>query len=249
MQIKNNKSISIGSWITIPSNDVVEIMCNAGFDWLAIDLEHSAINMSQTQDMIRIIDLSGLTPYVRVTSNNIDQIKRVLDMGAKGIIVPNINTLDDLEKAYQSIKYSPVGIRGVGLARAQGYGNKFKEYMKWQEENIKLVVQIENIKAINNLDKIFSSGKIDSFLIGPYDLSCSLGIPGEFNNKIYKQNVNKILLKAKKYKINKGIHVIEPNINDLKKVLRQDFSFIAYSLDIRMLDEKAREIKNLINNH
>ena len=244
MQIKKNK-VSLGSWITLPSNDIVEIMCKAGFDWLAVDMEHSAITDSQAQDLLRIINLSGVTPYVRIAYNSRNQIKKVLDMGASGIIVPNVNTIEDVEKAYDSIKYPPIGKRGVGLARAQGYGNNFKDYYNWQKKNIKLVVQIEDVKAVANLDDIFGSKKIDSFFIGPYDLSGSLGIPGNFESPLFKKTLKKILNKADEYKIEKGIHVIEPNITQLKKVINQGFSFIGYSLDIRMLDVKAREINSI----
>tara|TARA_B110000444_G_C18825596_1_gene590112 strand:+ start:722 stop:1471 length:750 start_codon:yes stop_codon:yes gene_type:complete len=248
MKIKKNK-ISLGSWITLPSNDVVEIMCKAGFDWLAVDMEHSAISESQAQDLLRIINLSGLMPYVRVPDNSRSIIKKVLDMGASGIIVPNVNSIDDVNQAYDSINYPPLGKRGVGLARAQGYGNNFKEYLEWQKNNIKLVIQIEDIKAIPNLDEIFATKKIDSFFIGPYDLSGSLGIPGDFENPLFKKTVNKILSKADKYKIKKGIHVIEPNIKELNKVINKGFSFIAYSLDVRILDVKAREINSLKKNY
>ena len=102
-----------------------------------------------------------------------------------------VNTIEDVEKAYDSIKYPPIGKRGVGLARAQGYGNNFKDYYNWQKKNIKLVVQIEDVKAVANLDDIFGSKKIDSFFIGPYDLSGSLGIPGNFESPLFCKLSNK----------------------------------------------------------
>lgn len=245
--IKNNK-FSLGTWITLPSNDIAEILSKAGFDWIAVDLEHSAITESQAQDLIRVINLSGKESLVRLKSNSEDQIKKVLDMGAHGIIVPNVKSISDIDHAYKSMKYPPNGKRGIGLARAQGYGNNFSSYLQWQKSNTKLIIQIENKHALSNLDEIFSSKKIYSFIIGPYDLSGSLGVAGKFESPIFKNAIKKIIKKADKYKIKKGIHIIEPNIKNLKKAIKQDYKFIAYSLDIRMIDTKAREINSLKKN-
>ena len=127
IKIKQSK-LTIGSWLTIPNNSVTEIFATNNFDWLVIDLEHSSISLSEAAEMIRIIDLAGNTPLVRLTSNNEDQIKRILDAGAHGIIVPMVNSKDDVSKILKSVYYYPLGNRGVGLSRAQGYGENFKKY-------------------------------------------------------------------------------------------------------------------------
>ncbi len=233
----------VGSWITLPSEEVTEIMCQADFDWLVVDLEHSSISLNQAQNIIRIIKLYKITPYVRIPSINEDIIKRTLDMGAEGIIVPNVCSLDDVDKAFSYMTYPKLGKRGIGLARAQEYGNSFIEYFKWQKNNLKLIIQIENIAALTELESIFSSKKIHSFIIGPYDLSGSMGIPGDFHNTKFKNTIKKIMHLAKKYKVSRGIHIIEPNINDLKKNIKLGYDFIGYSLDIRFLKSRLNEIK------
>jgi 2-keto-3-deoxy-L-rhamnonate aldolase RhmA len=123
MIIKNE--LTIGSWITLGHPAIAEIMANAGFDWLAIDLEHSVITIREAEELIRVIDLSGVIPLVRLTSNSSDLIKRVMDAGAHGVIVPMINTPKEAEMAVRSVKYPPLGERGIGLARAQKYGPGF----------------------------------------------------------------------------------------------------------------------------
>lgn len=243
MVLNNKKKASIGSWITLPSYDVTEIMCLAGFDWLVVDLEHSSISLSQAQNIIRIIKLYKITPYVRIPSIDENIIKRVLDMGAEGIIVPNVQSLNDVNNAYALMKYPNKGKRGIGLARAQEYGNKFHEYFNWQKNNLKLIIQIENINAVSQLDKIFTSKKIHSFIIGPYDLSGSMGIPGDFGNQKFKNIIKKIMKLAEKYQVRKGIHVIEPNIKELKKYIKLNYDFIGYSLDIRFLNSRLDEFK------
>ena len=126
----NNNILSVGGWMTIPSPIIAEIMSKSNFDWIAIDLEHSSINISQAEDLIRIIDLSNKIPLVRVTSNNPDQIKRVMDLGSHGVIVPMINTASEAQNAVRYVTYPKKGSRSFGLSRAQFYGKDFNKYDK-----------------------------------------------------------------------------------------------------------------------
>ena len=169
--------------------------------------------------MIRIIDLSGSVPFVRLTSNDSDQIKRVLDCGAKGIIVPNIKSFNQAKEIIQNAKYPPQGIRGVGLARAQGYGKNFREYWNWQKNNISIIVQIENIEALSEIDKILSLKGIDGFIIGPYDLFMFDGDSGEFTSKKFKEVLKAILDAGKRNNSLPGIHIVEPDQGQLKMQL------------------------------
>ena len=123
----NKKNISIGSWITLNHFSIVEIMADAGFDWLCVDLEHSVIDYYEAEVLIATIQSKGIKPFVRVGKNDDLIIKRVLDAGAEGIIVPMVNSKADALKAVNAIKYPPDGSRGVGLARAQGYGFDFEK--------------------------------------------------------------------------------------------------------------------------
>lgn len=131
---------TIGSWITLAHNSIAEIMAANGFDWLVIDVEHSVIELSQAQDLIRTIESFGVAPIVRLTSNDENQIKRVMDSGAHGIMVPMVNSVADAERAVAAMHYPPRGRRGVGLARAHGYGTSFAGYKDWLEQESVLVV-------------------------------------------------------------------------------------------------------------
>ena len=124
------KEVTIGSWITLGHPSVAEIMAKAGFDWLTVDMEHSAITLHQAQQLIQVIELSGVVPLVRVGENDPNLIKRVMDAGAHGVIVPMVNSKEDAEKAVRSVKYPPRGFRGVGLARAQKYGADFEGFIQ-----------------------------------------------------------------------------------------------------------------------
>jgi 2-keto-3-deoxy-L-rhamnonate aldolase RhmA len=233
--------LTVGSWITLGNVGIAEIMASAGFDWLVVDLEHSVISIDVAGDLIRTIDLCGVSPLVRLTSNDPDQIKRVMDAGAHGIIVPMVNRADDAVRVVAAVRYAPDGTRGVGLARAQGYGVRFREYCAWQKENAVVVVQIEHKNALEHLEEILTVPGVDGFIIGPYDLSCSMGIPGEFEHPDYVAAVKHIRGMGERLGISAGLHVVEPDLQRLEQAVRDGYTFIAYSVDIRMLDCGCRE--------
>jgi len=242
--------LTIGSWITLAHPTIAEIMANSGFDWLAVDLEHSVITIREAEELIRVIELAGVTPLVRLTSNNPDQIKRVMDSGSHGVIVPMVNSAEEAEQAVQAVKYPVRGKRGIGLARAQGYGMKFKEYLEWQEKHSVVIVQVEHIDAVNNLESILSVDGVDGYIIGPYDLSGSMGIPGQFDHPELLQAMERIQTVATKLNVTGGIHVVEPDALQLQQKINEGQKFIAYSVDIRMLDRACRDglskVKELI---
>ena len=233
--------LSIGSWITLAHPAIAEIMARAGFDWLAVDLEHSVITIREAEELIRVIELADVTPLVRLTSNSPDQIKRVMDAGSHGIIVPMINSVEETQRAVKAVKYPPEGKRGVGLARAQGYGTRFKEYLEWQKEHSIVIIQVEHIDAVNNLEAIFSVEGVDGYIIGPYDLSGSMGIPGQFDHPEFIAVMERVRNVAREMDITSGIHVIEPEPKQLQQRIDEGYRFIAYSLDIRMLDVACRK--------
>lgn len=233
--------VTIGSWITIGNTCMAEIMAIAGFDWLAVDMEHSAITLQEAQQLIRIINLYGIIPLVRVGENNANLIKRVMDSGAHGVIVPMVNTKEDALKAIDAVKYPPMGKRGVGISRAQGYGLEFDKYKDWVNKNSIVVVQIEHIEAINNLEEILKVKEIDASIIGPYDLSASLGFPGEFNKKEVKEAIKNYLEVCNALNRIAGIHIIAPKAEKAADKIKDGFRFIGFSLDTLFLGEKVRK--------
>jgi 2-keto-3-deoxy-L-rhamnonate aldolase RhmA len=238
-----NRQLTIGTWITINSTSIAEILANAGYDWLVIDLEHSTISIDQTAELIRTIELSGVSSLVRLTNNDENQIKRIMDAGARGIVVPMIMNAEEAKDAIASTRYPPLGKRGVGLARAQGYGATFNDYFSWQSDindGPVVIVQIEHIDAVENLKNILNVEGIDAFFIGPYDLSCSMGIPGKFDHPKFKHVLNKIIDIRNDVGAVSGLHVIEPDIKQLCDAVKAGHKFIAYSVDIRMMDVTAR---------
>lgn len=235
-----------GSWITIGSTVVAEIMARSGFDWLVVDMEHSAITLDQTQDLIRVIELCGVPPLVRVGHNQPNLIKRVMDAGAHGVIVPMVNSRAEAEQAVGSVKYPPIGFRGVGLARAQKYGADFEGYRAWNQEGSIVIVQVEHIDAVNNLEEILEVPGVDGFIVGPYDLSGSLGVPGHLDHPQVLDALQRIKTVANEKKALAGFHVIPPSVEDLKARQSQGYRFLAFSLDILFLGQTCRDQLTLL---
>ena len=236
------KKLTFGSWITIGNPIVAEIMANSGFDWLTIDMEHSVITLDVAQDLIRTIELSGCVPLVRVSENNPVTIKRVMDAGAHGVIVPMVCTKEEAEQAVKSVKYPPEGFRGVGLARAQKYGFDFDGYKKWLKNDSIVIVQIEHFEAVKNLKEILSVKGVDGYIVGPYDISGSLGIPGEFENPKFKKIIKDVMTVGNKSPKSAGFHVIPPDEKEVKKMKKLGYTFIAVSLDTLFLGSLCKDV-------
>lgn len=234
--------VVLGSWITIGHPSIPEIMQPAGFEWLAVDMEHSAITLSEAQKLIQVIDLLGIVPLVRVTSNDGHLIKRVMDAGAQGIIVPMVNSPEEARAAVNAVYYPPRGGRGVGLARAQGYGLKFSEYLHRMKHGFFVAVQIEHIEAVRSLDKILDVPGVDAFLVGPYDLSASLGVPGEFDHPSVRQAMRHVIKTAQAKGVPAGFHVISPSSTEVARRRLEGYRFLAVSLDSLFLGESCGRV-------
>ena len=214
-------------------------MAHAGFDWLVIDMEHSALSINQVLRLIRIIQLCGTSVFVRVSSNDAVLIKRVMDSGADGVIVPMVNTRDDARSVVAAVHYPPKGNRGVGLWRAQGYGRSFEEYKEWLSKESIIIIQIEHIDAVNNLDEIFKETDVDAFIIGPYDLSASLGVPGDFEHPTVAEALGRVRSFAFKNNITAGFHSVPAEPELVEKKYDEGYRFIAYSTDFLMFSRQC----------
>lgn len=239
--VKNffQKGISFGSWITFSSTASAEIMARAGFNWLAIDMEHSPIELEQAQQLIQVIELSGVVPLVRLPANDAILIKRVMDAGAYGVIVPNVRNAKEVLSAVRATHYPPFGLRGVGLARAQGYGASFQAYKDIASSSI-VIVQIENKDAVENIDDILQVKGLNAVIIGPYDLSGSYGVTGKLRHIKVREAQKRVLQACKKYKVACGTHIVFPDAKELRKGIRLGYRILAYGVDMIFLLQECR---------
>jgi 2-dehydro-3-deoxyglucarate aldolase len=235
----NKKLTSIGSWIQIPHSSIAEILGMSGYDWVAVDLEHGSIDLAQLPDLFRAIELGDTLPLARIAVGNAKNCKQALDAGAGGIIIPMIETADHLINCIEWSTWPPNGKRGVGFSRANLFGKFFEEYKEEASAPI-IIAQIEDVKAIDQLDLILQVKGLDAIMIGPYDLSASMGIPGQLEDPEFLKIIELIKKKSHKFGIPPGIHIVKPNIELLKSRIREGFQFIAYSIDSVFLVENAK---------
>ncbi len=233
--------LTIGSWVTLAHLLIPEILAPAGFDWLVVDMEHSSIGLSELLPLIISIEANGMVPLVRVGENNPNLLKRVMDAGAHGVIVANVCDRQAAEQAVAAVKYPPMGTRGVGLYRAQGYGRKFTEYQQWLTEESIVIAQIEHIAAVRNIEAIFTTPGLDAFMVGPYDLSGSLGKPGEFDDPPMVHALEEIMAAARRHKLTAGFHSVSSSPADAVKRINQGYKFLAFSLDSIFLGDAAAQ--------
>jgi 2-dehydro-3-deoxyglucarate aldolase len=237
-KLRDNQ-LTIGSWVMMGNSMSVEVMALAGFEWLVVDIEHTAIDLATTQVLIATIQANGMKALVRVSKNEEVVIKRVLDMGADGIVVPMVCSKEDALQAVNYAKYPPVGKRGVGLYRAQKYGKGFEEYRQWVEEELVIIAQIEHIDAVNNIDEILEVDGLDGSIIGPYDLSGSMGYPGELERDDVKSAVTKVVERCKLKGIPSGFHVVNTSPKMLSEKIKEGCTFLAYGIDYFFMRDAA----------
>ena len=235
---KKNKA-KIGTWITTYNPSALDVISKCNFDWICIDMEHSSITLEQLENLLNVLDKNKSNSFVRVSDNTKTEIKKILDLGAKGIIVPMVNTAIEAKNAISYVTYPPKGQRGFALARAQGFGYDLTNYKKISK-NIKIVVQIETIKAINNLEEILKVKGLHSTLIGPRDLSGSIGKPGDYKNKKFIKALQKYEKLSKQNKVSMGMHVAFPKTEILNKFIKKGYKFVAIGTDMTFLGDAIR---------
>ena len=226
---------SIGSWMQIPHPSIAEIMGQAGYDWVAVDMEHGAISTDQLPDLFRALELGNTLPLVRVAQGNPKDCKQALDAGAGGVIVPMIESAQQLLAVRDASRWPPAGTRGVGFSRANCFGRHFDAYRNEAQAPL-LVAMIEHHRAIAELDEILDIEGLDAILVGPYDLSASMGLTAQFDHPDFCAIMHKIQALAAAKSIPAGVHVVAPDPDQLLKCIEEGNRFLAYSIDAVMLN-------------
>lgn len=226
----NTNGVSIGSWMQIPHSSIAEIMGQSNYDWIAVDMEHGAISVHQLPDLFRALELGNTLPLVRLAHGHSKDCKLALDAGAGGVIVPMIESADQLIKVRNSIRWPPSGQRGVAFSRANLFGKHFEAYAEEANQPI-LIAMIEHVEAINELDGILAVDGLDAILIGPYDLSASMNLMAQFEHPKFIKAISDIKKKSELANIPCGLHVVQPSARVLQQKVDEGYRFIAYSID------------------
>ena len=233
-----NGGYSFGTWMQIPHPSIAEIMGQSGYDWVAIDMEHGAISIHQLPDIFRALELGNTLPLVRLAQGHPKDCKQALDAGAGGVIVPMVESAEQLKMVRDACCWPPTGNRGVAFSRANLFGKNFDEYTVEAQQPI-LVAMIEHINAVEELESILKVDGLDAILVGPYDLSASIGITANFEHPDFVAVMDQIRHIAEKSKIPFGMHIVEPSPNQLQLKLTEGYRFLAYSADSVFLSKMA----------
>lgn len=227
---------ALGTWLSLASSLSAEYLAHLGWDWLVVDTEHSPIDFKETLHCFQAIATTDTIPLARVAWNDPMLIKRLLDAGAMGLVVPMVNTPEEAEQAVQAMKYPPAGFRSLGGGRAMVYGS---DYLARANEEILVVLQIEHIEAVKRARDILSVPGVDACFIGPNDLAGSMGLPTSEANKHPDHNaaVAEVLQAARDCGVAPGIHAF--NTEMALRRLEEGFQFVAVASDAAFLRQAA----------
>ena len=233
---------AVGTWHMIGHPVVAEILAQAGFDWIALDMEHGVMDWPQALGLMQAIDGHGCTPFCRLPINQPEHYKWALDSGAQGVIVPMIRTLDDARQAVAAAKYPPDGMRGVGVCRVHGYGADFDTYVRTANDETLVILQIEHIDAVNCIEEICELPGVDAVFIGPYDLSGTMGVMGQVHHPDVEAAVQHVLDVALARGVTPGLLIADPAPEEVAGRIEEGFRLISIGLDTLMLVNAARAL-------
>jgi len=233
---------SVGTWLTLPDPVAAQLMARTGFDWLTVELEHTPITFETAAQCFAIIAATGAVPLARVPWNTGENIKRVLDTGAWGIVVPMVNSREEAEAVVAAARYQPVGQRSIGgQLHAANYDTDPGTYYRRANEEILVVIMAEHHLAVERADEIFSVPGIDAVFIGPNDLHNSMGKAPVFesDDREFVEAVEHILKTAQTHNVAAGIHVLDAE-TALRRI-KQGFQFVAVASEAGLMLAKAQE--------
>ena len=236
----------VGTLLTFNAPEVAEMLSLCGFDWLFIDMEHGALGIEAAQHTIQAIrgDCSAL---VRAPENSTVWIKRVMDIGPDGIIVPQVNSAEEARRAVAAAKYPPLGARSVGIGRAHDYGLSFGDYVATANTRVALIIQIEHVEAVKHLDEILAVKGIDAILIGPNDLSGSMNLLGQVKSEPVQAEIRRVKETCRRASMPFGIFVLNPA--DAPREIADGCSFIAVGTDSAFIVNSAKQALTVVHSH
>jgi len=229
---------AVGTMITDTRTPAIAVLlANAGFDFFILDTEHGSFSMETVADLMLMARLSGITPVVRVPDDGYPWIARTLDAGALGIMVPRVRSLDQVQRAVRAVKYPPLGERGMSGGRGNtGYRSmKMVDYVTRANEETFLIVQIETREAIDNIDALLEVPGVDAALMGPNDLSMSLGVPGDGEHPQVTEAIQKVVDSAKRHHLPSGTHIRD--LQNLKTWRDRGMRLLMYHSDFGFISQ------------
>jgi len=236
-------TLLVGSGISLPAPELIEIYGDLGYDWVFIDTEHTPMEAQSVQHLLQSLPL-GCSGLIRISDQHETTIKKALDMGPDGIIVPQVNTAEQAQQVVAYARYEPLGQRGVGVSRANDYGQSLASYLERANTNQALILQAEHYIAVQNIEQILQVQGFDAILVGPFDLSASMGKPGQVNDPDVKAAIENVGRACREKGFPCGLFGASAAF--LKHYVDMGFSFVVAGMDVLHLAQTAKKELQLL---
>lgn len=245
VKLMKKSNITLGTFFQLGGRGVIECLARGGLDYVVIDTEHGYFSEESTEDYIIAAENLGLLPFVRIGDLRRPYILRMLDIGARGLIIPQIHNAEEVRGIVSYAKFPPVGKRGFCPTRTSGWGadewaHDLEEYMRICNDRVKVLPQCETKEALENIDEIMSVPGVDGIFIGPYDLSIDLGVPGKMDSPVLSDAIARILQACEKY--GKASYIYAGSMEAAARWAEMGFDSIAYGMDAMVLGDSYRAL-------
>ncbi|MBN1640650.1 MAG: 2,4-dihydroxyhept-2-ene-1,7-dioic acid aldolase [Anaerolineae bacterium] len=234
------RKVVLGTWLQINNPTAAEVLANTGYDWIAIDIEHTDIDVTSLTALLRGMHGRGPAPIARVATNNVMDIRRALDVGAAGVLVPFVHTADQARHAVAAAKYPPTGVRGFSFSRANDWGVGFEADATHANDQTAVIVMIESRQGVENVEQIVAVPGVDALFIGPYDLSGSYGIPGQTQAPVVRDACQRVVDACRRANRSVGLLIVHPTQEALRQAVGDGYNLLCLGIDTVFLDEGAR---------
>ncbi len=242
-----SRSRLFGGWLSIGSPEIAAIFASARGDFIGIDIEHTTISLPVAQAIIRACHEHRRACLPRIYEGNVEDMRRLLDAGADGVIVPQVHSPGQIRMFRDNMKYPPEGSRGFGVAAAHSYGRRFEEYVSGANDSLSLVIQIETIAGVENVENILAEPGVDGVMVGPYDLSGSLGVPGKLDHPSVVEACDRVIDVCARRGVSCGMHLIYPTAEQVRQHFSRKFTFLILGSDILNLWKRTEETDRMID--
>jgi len=229
----------IGSWIQTGSPAAAEMLADVGFHWLGLDCEHSSSDIATVESIARAIQGRDTALLVRITQCDVIEIRRCLDVGASGVIVPMVESAEQARRAISAAKYPPVGNRGYGFGRMNQWGRRFDDYARTANDGTIVVAMIESRAGVENIDAILAVEGLSGVFIGPYDLSGSYGLPGQLHHEVVRHAYDSVVRACRAARVPAGQHIVHSTRAKIAAAIAEGFTLICLDADSIFIREAA----------
>ncbi|BDW85746.1 HpcH/HpaI aldolase family protein [Roseicyclus marinus] len=241
-----NREPVFGGWVSYPDAAITETFAMAGFDFIAIDMEHTTISLDEAKRIISSAQAEGACCFPRPVSHSNDILKPLLEAGADGLFIQMVETPEQVRALIDNMKFPPVGRRSYGVNRAHGYGFDFDRYITEWNDSSTLVLQIESIQAVENIDALLAFPEVDGVMVGPYDISGSLGVPGQTNHPKVREAGRLVIEAAQRAGKSCCTQIADVSVERVRDAFDQGFTFVILGSDLFILWKWAENMRTVM---